>query len=161
MSWVHPCYDPCSPLFVPQGCLDEIVSEVTVALAAPTSAADPPAPLPLLRLVAALLEGGLVHACPPLYQGRAAGSWFEHLYENECLDTCYLSSAASACPALGSEGRARLAPHVLAAAPLVLWGAAGGTLSVSWPAAVGGPGVLRAMVHQDFRGRPGGIDRHV
>ncbi len=96
------------------------------ALAAPPSAADLLAPLPLLRMVAALLEGGLVLACPPLHHGGAAGSWFGHLQDTGRLpDWGCLLSAASACPALGSGGRARLAPHVLAAAPLVLQGAAG------------------------------------
>jgi hypothetical protein len=147
MSRVHPCHHPLS---APQGCLDEIqskVSRATEALGAPTSDAGPPLPLPLLRLVAALLEGGLVVACPPLYQGRAADSWFKHLHEDECFpEMFYLSSAASACSALGSEGRARLVPHVLAAAPVLLWGAAGEAPSVSWPAAVGARG---------------GIDHHV
>jgi hypothetical protein len=125
---------------MPQECLDQI--RTADNRAAPPSAEDPPPPLPPLRLAAALLEGGLVLACPLLHQGGAAGIWFEHLFEDESFPKMrvYLSSAASACSALGSEGRARLAPHVLAAAPLVLWGAAGGALSVSWPAAVGAPG---------------------
>ncbi len=120
-----------------QECLDELAlwaAQATQDLAAPPSADVPPAPLPPLRLAAALLEGGLVLACPPLHRGGAAGSWFRQLTQGTGRlpgDAGCLLTAASLCPMLGSEGRARLAPHVLAAAPLVLWGAASGAPSVS------------------------------
>jgi hypothetical protein len=121
----------------PQGCLNELDNCAAQAMAPGPrpSTAYPPAALPPLRLVASLLEGGLLLACPSLlHQGGSAGSWFGQLLDDSLPDALLdnsLLATARLCPALGSEGRARLAPHVLAAAPLVLWGMAGRAHPVS------------------------------
>ncbi len=128
---------PTPPLPTRQGCLTELdiySAQANEAQAIPLLAADPPAPPLPLRLVASLLEGGLLLACPSLlHQGGGAGSWFGYWLLDGSLppDPCYLLATARLCSALGSEGRARLAPHVLAAAPLMLWGMAGRAHPVS------------------------------